>query len=84
MKEAPAVKTLFAAAAGVGIGAALMYVFDPEHGRRRRAIARDKALGAANDSIDAVEDKSRDLSNRARGAVAEARGVLAPERPELD
>lgn len=84
MKEIPAVKTLVAAAAGVGIGAALMYVFDPDNGRRRRAIARDKTFGAAKEAIDAVENKTRKLGDRARGAVAEARGVLTPDRPELD
>ena len=27
---------------GVGLGAALMYIFDPDRGGRRRALIRDK------------------------------------------
>lgn len=56
---------------GVGIGAALMYLLDPDRGNRRRAIARDKFLSAARHTPDAVGTTARDLSNRARGLVAE-------------
>ena len=63
-----------------------MYVFDPERGRRRRALARDKAVHAAHKAGDALGAKSRDLSNRARGLVAETRSALrepaGPPGPE--
>jgi hypothetical protein len=68
---------------GVAVGAALMYVFDPDRGRRRRALARDKAIHAARVASDTVGSTSRDLSNRARGVAAEARAALrhSPEPP---
>ena len=34
--------------AGVGMGAGLMYILDPQTGRRRRALARDKMANAAH------------------------------------
>ncbi len=33
---------------GVGLGAGLEYLFDPEVGNRRRAMLRDKAIHALN------------------------------------
>lgn len=35
---------LGSAGLGAGLGASLMYLLDPEGGRRRRALARDKAV----------------------------------------
>ena len=61
---------------GIGLGAAVMYVLDPEGGRRRRALARDKAVSLANKTSRAVEAKSRDLANRAKGVAAEARSKM--------
>ncbi len=61
---------------GVGLGAGLMYFLDPEKGRRRRALVRDKLVRAAHVSGDAAEATRRDLTNRASGAAALARGVL--------
>ena len=37
---------------GIGIGAALMYLLDPDRGRRRRALVRDKAVHFARVSGD--------------------------------
>ena len=59
---------------GLGIGAALMYVLDPERGKRRRALVRDKAVSLANQTGRAVAKKSRDLSNRAKGMASWAAG----------
>ncbi len=39
---------------GIGVGAALMYVLDPDRGRRRRALARDKAVSIAGKTGDLV------------------------------
>jgi hypothetical protein len=68
---------------GMGLGAALMYVLDPERGRRR-ALARDKAVRLANRTSDRVGATSRDLGNRARGVAAELRGALRGHRSEQD
>jgi uncharacterized membrane protein/osmotically-inducible protein OsmY len=59
---------------GLGIGAGLMYLFDPNQGRRRRALVQDKATRAARKTRDAIEVLSKDLRNRGQGLIAEARG----------
>jgi hypothetical protein len=67
---------------GAGIGALVMYLIDPEQGRRRRAVMRDKLISASNQAADFINSKSRDLSNRAQGTVAEARSSLGIEGGE--
>jgi len=62
---------------GIGLGAAVMYVLDPQGGRRRRALARDKAVSLANKTSRLVAARSRDLANRAKGVAAEARSKMA-------
>src|SRR5438552_6320542 len=59
-------------AAATGLG--LMYFLDPDQGRRRRALMRDQMVHAAHKTGDAVDATSRDIANRAKGAVAELRG----------
>lgn len=60
------------AGVGAGLGAGLMYLLDPQGGRRRRAVARDKTVSALNKGGDAVRKTSRDLGNRTKGLVAKA------------
>jgi gas vesicle protein len=60
----------------VAAGAAAAYLFDPERGRTRRALARDKAVAMSNRVNDALEGRSRHWSNIARGYLAEARRLL--------
>ena len=62
---------------GIGLGAAVMYVLDPQGGRRRRALARDKAVSLANKTGRVVEATSRDLANRAKGVAADARAKIS-------
>lgn len=54
-----------------------MYLLDPDGGGRRRAFVRDRVVRAAHRTGDAVDTTSRDVTNRARGVVAELRGRLA-------
>jgi hypothetical protein len=61
----------------VAAGAGLMYLLDPDGGRRRRALVRDQLVRAAHRTGDAVDATSRDVSNRARGVVAELRSRLS-------
>jgi hypothetical protein len=61
---------------GLCLGAGLMYYLDPDRGRRRRALVRDKAVHLQHETGHAVNRKARHIGNRARGLVAEARGAL--------
>ena len=61
---------------GLGLGAALMYLFDPDRGGRRRAVIREKAEGAANKAGEYAETMSRDLRDRASEVVAEAKAIF--------
>ncbi len=62
--------------AGAGVGAGLMFMLDPERGRRRRALVRDKAVGTWNTASRTVRGKSKDVANRTRGVVASTRSML--------
>jgi hypothetical protein len=64
---------------GVAAGLGLMYFLDPDQGRRRRALVRDQMVHAAHRTGDAVDATSRDIANRAKGAVAELRGRFHAE-----
>jgi len=69
---------------GLGLGAALMYVFDPDRGKRRRALIRDKVDAAAHKMSNAAEKASRDISNRAYGMVAETKTIFRHEEVSDD
>jgi osmotically-inducible protein OsmY len=64
---------------GLGLGAALMYVLDPQRGKRRRALVRDKAVRVAHKASDTLDARSRDLRNRARGVAAEVKAMTGSE-----
>src|SRR5262249_32815230 len=66
---------IFVALAGAGLGAGLMYIFDPQQGRRRRALVRDEFVHALHELDDAIGVLSRDLSNRSRGAWSNVRSL---------
>ena len=58
---------------GAGLGAAVMYLLDPQAGSRRRAVIRDAMARAGRKTTGALDATSRDLYNRSRGVVAGAR-----------
>jgi hypothetical protein len=64
----------------LGLGAGLMYFFDPNCGRRRRALARDQGIHWMHEIEDAVGVVSRDLSNRTAGLTAEAKSLFSDGR----
>ncbi|HEU5249445.1 MAG TPA: BON domain-containing protein [Thermoanaerobaculia bacterium] len=79
-KEADsAIRTGAMVLGGLGLGAALMYVLDPERGKRRRALVRDKTARAAHKARERLDARSRDLRNRARGAAAEVKSRVRRE-----
>lgn len=66
-------------AGGVGIGMSLMYVLDPERGRRRRAMLRDRTTHALRTTRVTLGKKAQYMSNRLRGLAAEAQTALRRE-----
>ena len=64
-------------AGAAALGALTMYFFDPERGHHRRSVCMDKLSSAAATALGAAESTTRDLSNRARGVLAEAKSAVA-------
>lgn len=56
---------------GAGAGAGLMYLFDPDRGKRRRAFLRGKAIHVSKKAGDAAGKTQRDIRNHLHGAFAE-------------
>jgi hypothetical protein len=63
--------------AGVGSGLAIMYFFDPNEGRRRRALLRDQISKWTRIGREQVYGKAKDVQNRAVGVMYEARKAVA-------
>ena len=61
---------------GLAAGAGLMYLFDPEKGRRRRSLLRDQVVHAEHKFTEEGETGSRDLVNRTKGMFAVLRRRL--------
>jgi len=68
----------------MGAGAAIMYTLDPQSGRRRRAVVRDKVTRAWNKTEDALETLSSDVTNRARGVYSETTSRVRREQAPDD
>lgn len=66
------------AVSGVGLGAVLMYFFDPDRGKRRRALLRDRTIHLAHASRDTLGVASRNVANRVHGFFARTRSFFAP------
>lgn len=56
---------------GLGLGAGLAYLLDPNGGRRRRAYIRDQAVHQATAVRRAIPVAATDLMNRSRGLASE-------------
>ena len=70
------IKTLLTA---MGLGAGLMYFYDPRLGNRRRALVRDKANSVVTRIDDSVDVAMEDMRNRARGVLAEMSAKLTDQ-----
>lgn len=72
-------------ALGLMLGAGLMYLFDPDRGRRRRALLRDQFVHGASEADRLrghTASSARHLRNRTRGLLAETRAGLRDEQVE--
>jgi hypothetical protein len=65
---------------GAGVGATVMYLLDPDRGRRRRAMLRDKGLHGIRSTGRALGVLSRDVAHRSHGLFAKSKSVIARER----
>jgi uncharacterized membrane protein len=64
---------------GLGLGAGLMFMLDPDRGRRRRALVRDQMAHAARMLSRATGATSRDLTHRIYGTMAESGNLFRRE-----
>jgi hypothetical protein len=77
-----AMKGILALLTGLGAGAAIMYLFDPQGGNRRRALIRDKAVKLNRQTRETIEGRAQDLSNRAKGVVHQLKSSITPSEGE--
>ncbi len=64
-----------------GIGAAFMYLIDPDRGNARRAVLRDRTVHVVRSSWQWTRNSCVDVANHGRGLLAELRAQMASERP---
>ena len=62
-----------------GVGAGLMYLFDPDRGKHRRALLCDKATHFKNVTTDTTVKMGRDVRHRIRGCCAELTACCVEE-----
>ncbi len=74
--------SFFALLGAAAVGATLMYFLDPDTGKRRRALARDKYLHGKTALTDATEAAVRNAANHTRGAIARVQSRLTASREE--
>lgn len=72
-------KALLNCIAALAAGAAAMYYLDPDTGRRRRALLRDKTRSNYHNAGRRVRAQGRHLANNLRGAAAQIKGSPQPE-----
>jgi len=65
--------------ASLGLGAGLMYFYDPRLGNHRRTQVRDKVNRLVNTVDDSVDVAMQDIRNRARGVLAELSAKLSDQ-----
>lgn len=61
---------------GAGLGAGLMFLFDPKRGRQRRTQIRDKMIRLSHRVQDASDTVVRDARNRMHGLAAGDPSIL--------
>jgi hypothetical protein len=69
---------------GAGFGAGLMYFLDPDRGRRRRALMRDKGVRWSRKTREFAGSASRDVRNRAQGMGVAVKSWVQPDPPVPD
>lgn len=72
--------TVVTGALALGAGAGLMYLLDPQGGRRRRALMQDKVRHGARMAGEKANATAKDLGNRTRGLTVETMGRFRKEQ----
>jgi gas vesicle protein len=67
---------------GAGVGAAAMYLLDPDRGKRRRALVRDKFASVTRMTGECMGVTGRDLRNRTLGTLKTIQSRLSSEQPD--
>ena len=83
-QRGPDVMPGIALLAGFGGGIALMYFFDPEQGRRRRALLRDQLTKWTRMGSQSLSGKATDLRNRTAGLAYETRKAVSGATTDED
>lgn len=65
----------------MGIGAALMYFFDPDSGRRRRVRLRDQCTSATKKLQPSARPPAPDLGTRKPGVIQETPAGVSDDQP---
>ena len=68
----------------LALGACAAYFLDPDRGRQRRALVRDRSSRLWRRANEVVEVTRRDVEQRAQGIAARARGLLEQQHPVPD
>ncbi|HSH21069.1 MAG TPA: hypothetical protein VK992_00450 [Candidatus Caenarcaniphilales bacterium] len=79
-KQRPNVMPGIGLLAGLGAGLAAMFFFDPEQGRRRRALLRDQLFKWSRMTSDTISGRAQDLRNRGVGVVHQTRSAISGRR----
>jgi uncharacterized membrane protein len=69
---------------GAGTGAATMYLFDPDRGRRRRHNIQNRFRGTVHEVEHVARKAQRDFENRRRGLAARTSGSRSSLVPQLN
>jgi hypothetical protein len=67
---------------GITLGAAGAFLLDPQHGRRRRALLRDKMDRGMHETREFADAATLDLRQRARGFAARAKSLRGGQAPD--
>jgi osmotically-inducible protein OsmY len=68
----------------VGLGALVAYFFDPQSGRRRRALARDRFPALFRRGTQHVEKAALEVKSEAKAAKAKVAHRKEAEKPQAD
>lgn len=82
MESDSVLNTIMVGGICLGIGAAAMYLMDPERGRTRRAYIADRTNQLYSESGEYIGQRGRDLVDRAKGVVADAKEMVMGGPPK--